>query len=144
MNYYEKLKDPRWQKKRLEILDRDRFTCQNCLSEENTLHVHHIAYVGSNPWETPNKLLQTLCEKCHNDEEKSLKISEKNLIKTLRESGYGAWNIDQVSFLIRVFEEKNSERLPLGIVRWFLSDTENIQFIKELHQENEEKLGFKF
>ena len=30
MGYSEKLKDPRWQKKRLEILERDNFRCQYC------------------------------------------------------------------------------------------------------------------
>jgi len=28
LTYSEKLKDPRWQKKRLEILSRDNFTCE--------------------------------------------------------------------------------------------------------------------
>lgn len=48
--YSEKLKSPKWQKKRLEILQRDEFTCQHFNDKENTLHVHHIAYSG-NPWE---------------------------------------------------------------------------------------------
>lgn len=30
MTYSQKLRDPRWQKKRLEILERDSFTCQHC------------------------------------------------------------------------------------------------------------------
>lgn len=38
--YLEKLKDPRWQKRRLEIFQRDEFTCQVCFDTESTLHVH--------------------------------------------------------------------------------------------------------
>ena len=64
--YSDKLKDPRWQKKRLKILSRDRFKCQCCLSGERTLHVHHINYLSnSEPWEIPNRYLISLCDKCH-------------------------------------------------------------------------------
>lgn len=66
MTYSDKLKLPKWQKKRLEILERDKFTCQICLNEENTLHVHHIAYVFSkSPWDYPDNVFITLCDKCH-------------------------------------------------------------------------------
>jgi len=67
--YSELLKDPRWQKKRLEILNRDNFTCQFCHDTENTLHVHHLVYNKlNNPWETPTEDLITLCEECHANE----------------------------------------------------------------------------
>lgn len=53
-NYSEKLKDPRWQKKRLEIMARDFFTCQMCQCKDNTLHVHHRHYIGGRePWDYP-------------------------------------------------------------------------------------------
>lgn len=65
MNYYEKLKDPRWQKKRLEIMSRDDFACVYCKDKKSTLNVHHESYNG-NPWEVENKELITLCHKCHN------------------------------------------------------------------------------
>jgi 5-methylcytosine-specific restriction endonuclease McrA len=64
MTYSEKLRDPRWQKKRLEILNRDEFTCTICGDDKSTLHVHHNAYAGE-PWEADNNLLTTLCENCH-------------------------------------------------------------------------------
>ena len=64
MTYSDKLKDPRWQKKRLEILNRDNFTCTLCLDKESTLNIHHLKYTG-NPWDTPNECLITLCEDCH-------------------------------------------------------------------------------
>jgi hypothetical protein len=64
MNYKEKLRDPRWQKKRLEILKRDKWKCKLCKDEKTELHVHHINYTGE-PWEAPNSDLVTLCAHCH-------------------------------------------------------------------------------
>ena len=65
-SYIEKLKDPRWQKKRLEIMERDEFKCQKCHNPENTLHIHHFAYIkDKDPWDYPSDYLITLCEDCH-------------------------------------------------------------------------------
>lgn len=63
--YPEKLRDPRWQKKRLEIMERDGFRCRICHSEEETLNVHHIVYRSGDPWDAASKNLVTLCENCH-------------------------------------------------------------------------------
>ncbi|MBU2647516.1 HNH endonuclease [bacterium] len=66
MTYSEKLKDPRWQKKRLEIFNRDDFKCVLCGDKNTTLHAHHIFYdKGLEPWEYDNQSIQTLCETCH-------------------------------------------------------------------------------
>lgn len=66
MTYAEKLKDPRWQKKRLEILERDGFICNICFDSSTTLHVHHIYYSRSgNPWDVDENDLITVCEHCH-------------------------------------------------------------------------------
>ena len=65
-NYADLLKDPRWQKKRLQIFKRDKFTCRGCGSKDNTLHVHHLKYQwGKDPWSYKNDELLTLCENCH-------------------------------------------------------------------------------
>lgn len=65
-SYAEKLKDSRWQRKRLEILQRDRWTCRFCGEKDKTLHVHHVFYFqGIDPWDYPNSLLITLCKDCH-------------------------------------------------------------------------------
>lgn len=63
-SYQKKLLDPRWQKKRLEILQRDEFKCKYCGDEETTLHIHHKSYHGE-PWEAPSELLITCCKHCH-------------------------------------------------------------------------------
>lgn len=60
------LKSPLWQKKRLEILERDKFTCQSCFDTENELHVHHIYYLkDKKPHEYEEYFLLTLCKDCH-------------------------------------------------------------------------------
>lgn len=65
-NYADLLKDPRWQRKRLEVLQRAGWMCEECGDHTTTLHVHHRQYLkGRNPWDYPDELLQVLCEKCH-------------------------------------------------------------------------------
>lgn len=64
--YAQKLKDPRWQKRRLEILQRDHYTCRECKAQHKTLHVHHCSYAPQlEPWEYSDNDLITLCEDCH-------------------------------------------------------------------------------
>lgn len=64
--YFEKFKSPKWQAKRLEILNRDGFKCTRCNDNKETLHVHHrIYYKHLEPWEYDNHLLTTLCDICH-------------------------------------------------------------------------------
>lgn len=66
MTYGDKLKDPRWQKKRLEVLQRDDFTCKLCGDKTQTLHIHHHLYEkGYEPWDYPLSILETYCHYCH-------------------------------------------------------------------------------
>lgn len=64
--YAEKLRDPRWQRKRLKIFERDEWACCYCFDRHNTLNVHHEIYIpGKPPWAIDDDLLVTLCENCH-------------------------------------------------------------------------------
>lgn len=66
MTYSEKLRDPRWQKRRLDILNRDAWTCRECQRKDRPLHVHHCYYIsGRDPWEYEDSVFLTLCEECH-------------------------------------------------------------------------------
>ena len=66
-SYSELLQDPRWQKKRLEILQRDDFKCRACDEVDIMLHVHHLIYKKDiMPWDTENENLITLSKRCHN------------------------------------------------------------------------------
>jgi hypothetical protein len=64
--YSDKLKDPRWQKKRLEILQRDGWKCLGCGEDKKTLNVHHLMYIeDKEPWEYEDRYYMTLCDECH-------------------------------------------------------------------------------
>lgn len=66
MTYQEKLLDPRWQKRRLEILQQDNWKCAFCGDDKNTLHVHHFVYSKSgNPWDVEDGDACALCKTCH-------------------------------------------------------------------------------
>lgn len=80
MTYGQKLKDPLWQKKRLEVMELASFQCKTCGSKTDTLTVHHINYrKGAEPWEYCKATeLVCLCEPCH-------KAIEKEIIPKLRE-----------------------------------------------------------
>lgn len=62
--YSEKLKDPRWQKRRLEIMKSADFKCEYCGNAAETLHIHHLRYRGE-PWEARDEDLECLCETHH-------------------------------------------------------------------------------
>ena len=64
MTYSQKLKDPRWQKRRLHILELRGWKCERCSDDKTTLHVHHKKYRGQ-PWEALDHDLEVLCEPCH-------------------------------------------------------------------------------
>jgi len=65
-SYSEKLKDPRWQKRRLEIMERAKFRCELCTHDKNMLQIHHKFYqTGKEPWEYGSDALICVCEDCH-------------------------------------------------------------------------------
>lgn len=76
-NYTDKLKNPKWQKKRLEVLNLHGFKCEKCGCEDKELHVHHRFYIkGREVWQYDNDVFQVLCCDCH--EKEHLKVKEIN------------------------------------------------------------------
>lgn len=64
--YSQKLNHPKWQRKRLEIMQRDDFKCRICGDGESELNVHHLYYVtGKAVYDYDNECLVTLCHDCH-------------------------------------------------------------------------------
>lgn len=62
--YYQDLEHPKWQTKRMIIINRDK-QCALCGSHLN-LQAHHTKYIkGKRAWEYPNSTLVTLCRDCH-------------------------------------------------------------------------------
>jgi len=108
--YSEKLKDPRWQKKRLQILERDNWACYWCGDKETTLHVHHLWYQGRNPWDTEDEGLQTLCSECHDVNHLELSELEKNLIDCLRCRDRGDKEVIKMlnSFITRAVNDRKN------------------------------------
>jgi hypothetical protein len=65
-SYYELLKHPKWQEKRLRVMERAGFACEWCEASEAALHVHHTRYRrGAKPWEYEDDELLCLCVDCH-------------------------------------------------------------------------------
>ncbi|MFA5300864.1 MAG: hypothetical protein WC389_21955 [Lutibacter sp.] len=106
-NYIELLKDPRWQRKRLEILNRDNFTCIICNDSKSNLQVHHKYYIKSlDPWEYDSFAYLTLCEDCHKD----IEIKKEMLNRFL----YGKFcTPDHLYQLTEIIKLINSDQLLL-------------------------------
>lgn len=64
MSYQGELEDPRWQRCRLEVMQRDHWECLRCGRADLPLTVHHRSYRGM-PWEVDPFELETLCKPCH-------------------------------------------------------------------------------
>lgn len=84
MTYGDKLKDPRWQRKRLEILNLHGWVCDTCCSQHRQdipVQVHHKFYKISSvqgrlekadPWDYDDDDFRVLCEPCHEQTEIAL------------------------------------------------------------------------
>lgn len=65
-SFKDQWKDPRWQKRRLEAMERGKWQCENCGDKDTTLNVHHKRYIkGRSVWDYSLDLLAVLCESCH-------------------------------------------------------------------------------
>ena len=88
-SYSEKLRDPRWQRRRLEIMQFARFRCEQCGEKDRMLSVHHRVYrVGSAPWAYPDHELACLCEECHHFEHHISEEDRAGLDSEARNEGY--------------------------------------------------------
>ena len=83
--YNDLLMDERWIAKRNEIYTRDSYRCKVCGLGNRIVQVHHkVYYSRTDPWDYPNHLLITVCEKCHkqiHDTTKIKTIPNKNKVK---------------------------------------------------------------
>lgn len=120
MTYSEKLKDPRWQRKRLEVMQRDSFACQSCGDESSTLQVHHSYYLPKwMPWQYPEDSLITLCEGCHEEQTSRiprLMMQNKTPMQTMvntellecaNVSGEVMGYVMELAFALKLSEQRN-------------------------------------
>lgn len=110
MKYSDQLKHPKWQKKRLEILNRDNFTCKACGNIEQTLHVHHFKYQsGHKAWEYPDSNFITLCADCHLEEEQFIKNEHVGFIKISRYTDFSIRRMWHISFVMSFFHKHDPD-----------------------------------
>jgi hypothetical protein len=97
--YAEKLLDPRWQKKRLEVMERAGFECESCGAGDKTLTVHHSYYEwGLEPWEYPNESLHCFCQPCHHKAQELYRSLKRQLGKI------SPWDLDLLIGVARGLE----------------------------------------
>lgn len=111
--YWQKLKDPRWQRKRLEAMEKADFTCEICGDSESTLNVHHKEYFkGREPWEYLPEQLAVLCEECHeNLHEKTDVLREIISLLPLD----GPWDRSEVAMILAGFCKLDYQGLLIGL-----------------------------
>lgn len=110
MEYIYLLRDPRWQKKRLLIFDRDEWKCRRCSDKFTNLQVHHLYYnFDLLPWEYPDTALITLCELCHKKAE-FVKYVTKQGSAFLRTIGFPSEDIKNIQDLITRKVYDNQDR----------------------------------
>ena len=106
--YWQKLQDPRWQRKRLEILNRAEFCCESCGDSQSQLQVHHGYYEkGKEPWEYEDDTLSCLCDRCHEKAHIAKKTIDYTLAKKYspRDLPYVAVAIEIMDFVDILAEE---------------------------------------
>ncbi len=82
MTYAEKLRDPRWQRRRLDVMQNAGFACERCGTDAVTLNVHHIVYRrGAEPWDYDDDDLACLCEDCHDREHRAIDMLRRLIRK---------------------------------------------------------------
>ena len=130
ISYSEKLKDPRWQKRRLEIFNRDNWTCVSCNRKDLSLHVHHIKYIpGLEPWDYCPSHLVTYCEFCHNTEHLIGDQINDCLMEVIKLNKLYVKPVSQLCTLIEkhpAFQEN---------LKWFLNES-MIEYLKTKTQNN--------
>lgn len=122
--YWEQLKDPRWQRRRLEIMQRDEFVCRICYDAESTLNVHHKHYFkGRAPWEYEDHELVTLCEHCH-EAQHERDADVKEVLARLHTDGphnideavamIAGWSHDAIGYDASRFQEQAKQAFAIG------------------------------
>ncbi len=124
-DYSTKLRDPRWQKLRLQVLERDEWTCQLCCDSESTLHVHHKTYQrGKEPWEYELDNFLTLCESCHEEESKSRQEMEQLLLGELRRAGLLANDLLALATAFHDFKPQHVMDVSIAALAWLIASPE--------------------
>ena len=127
--YFEKLKDPRWQKKRLAVLKRDKWRCQKCLNDKEMLVVQHKYYNNKfkNPWEYPLEALITLCDDCHQEEYECRQQAEQSLLLGLKKAGFFANDLIEIGWGLYSMVPLHRTEVLAGMIQKILITQKNQQ-----------------
>lgn len=113
--YGARLRDPRWQKLRLEIMQRDEFKCRQCGASDKTLNAHHSYYdFGADPWEYAPDSIITLCEECHEGEHANWVCGAIN--EALCSNGF--WSVYDRDFLGAAIRGTRDDRALTQFEAW--------------------------
>ena len=124
--YQRKLAHPEWQRKRLEVMERDNFTCQFCFSTDEELHVHHIYYLSNHqPWEYPLDAYKTFCHQCHQEEEEYLKEKRFTVFDDLRRLGLDSGGMNMVLSHLGIVKENGFDvEKSVFFLSWYTETTQ--------------------
>ena len=128
MKYSEKLKNPKWQKMRLKVLERDEWKCRSCSDSDSMLSVHHHYYNGAEPWDYPMKALITLCQECHELERDTRSEYEHLLLRTLKEAGFLSDDVRELATCFIYFQDRHirTHSNVLRALQWFFEDSDQV------------------
>ncbi len=75
-------RDPRWQRLRLRVFERDGWKCRMCNQDGKTLHAHHPVYraFSEGPWDYEVDELVTVCEDCHKEEHETKSLGKSAML----------------------------------------------------------------
>lgn len=135
LTYRDKLKDPRWQRVRLNVWDRAGDCCESCGNSRKQLDVHHFYYErGLDPWDYPLESLALLCQDCHESWHARKAKIDKLLARTstldldriigLMEGALSAWNTTD-----RYIDKGTDALVVVGVIRGFWTPPEITQLM---------------
>ncbi len=124
MKYADKLRDPRWQKKRMEIFERDNWTCKRCGETEETLMVHHRYYIRNRePWDYDPRALVTLCQTCHEAETECMSESEQTLLESIKRKFFAS-DLLEIATGIENMPLLHATEVLASVYKWALETPE--------------------
>ena len=122
--YGKKLTSPLWQRRRLEIMQRDDFKCYFCGNATKQLEIHHVVYLRkAEPWDYEDEHLVCLCHDCHAEEER-MKSEDPFLLGQFCMSGLSRRQLNYLAVELRrhLFRRANREEKFQDLMN-FLANT---------------------
>jgi hypothetical protein len=116
-SYYELLKHPKWQKKRLEVLQFADFQCEDCRADDVTLHIHHTYYEkGLAPWEYLEESLHALCEECHRKAQDRQTLLQRQIGSLMLE------DLDRLLGYVMALHANTGPMVPLDVFSYEIAE----------------------